>query len=60
MTTTHESESSLLRNFGWNEVEMSGGGELIQPMIAPQIISFQNMASRKNKIKAKNISNSRK
>ena len=60
MTTTRESESSLLRNFWWNEVEKSGGGELFQPMIAPQIISFQNMASRKNKIKAKNIPNSRK
>ena len=50
MTTTRESESSLLRNFGWNEVENSGGGELFQPMIASKIISFQNMASRKNKI----------
>ena len=60
MTTTRESESSLLRNFWWNEVEKSGGGELFQPMISPQIISFQNMASRKNKIKTKIISISRK
>ena len=48
MTTTRESESSLLRNFGWNEDENSGGGELSQPIKAPQFSSIQNMARRNN------------
>ena len=55
MTTTRESESSLLRNFRWNEVENSGGGAPFPPIIAPQLISFQNMALGNRKIKSEDF-----
>ena len=55
MTTTRECESSLLRNFGWNEVEISGGGAPFPPIIAPKLISFQNMAPGNSKIKSEDF-----